>query len=94
MAKMCMAYNTTVQSTTGLTPIFLMYGRQARLPVDVMHGVEPAKISLPWTGVKSRLSEVNYRIQDMLRNRRRANSRAHAHHTTFIPSRYPPHRFQ
>ena len=38
LPKACLAYNTSVQPTTGFTPFFLMYGRQARLPVDIMYG--------------------------------------------------------
>ena len=36
--KVCMAYNTSVQASTGYTPFFLMFGQQARIPADVMYG--------------------------------------------------------
>ena len=38
LRRLCMAFNTSVQSTTGHTPFYLMFGRQARMPIDIMYG--------------------------------------------------------
>ena len=35
--KVCMAYNTMVQCSTGYTPFYLMFWRQACIPVDIMY---------------------------------------------------------
>lgn len=44
--KICMAYNTSVQSITCFTPFFLMFGRQAKLPVELLYGMqEPEALS-------------------------------------------------
>jgi len=36
--KVCMAYNTSVQASTGYAPFYLIFSRQARIPADVMFG--------------------------------------------------------
>lgn len=38
--KVCMAYNTSVQATTGYTPFFFMFGCQACIPADVMFSTD------------------------------------------------------
>ena len=40
--KVCVAYNTGIQASTGYTPFCLMFGRQARIPADVMFGTPPS----------------------------------------------------
>ena len=36
--KVCLAYNSSVHSATGFSPFFFMFGREAKLPVDLMYG--------------------------------------------------------
>ena len=40
LRKVCMAYNTSVQASSGYTPFYLLYGREARLPIDLMYGTK------------------------------------------------------
>ena len=36
--RLCLAYNSSVNQTTGHTPFYLMFGWQVRMPVDLMYG--------------------------------------------------------
>ena len=36
LPRVCFTYNTSEQGSTGFTPFYLMFGRQARIPLDLM----------------------------------------------------------
>ena len=42
---LCMAYNTRVQTKTGCAPLYLMFGCQALMPLDIMYGPPPSQPS-------------------------------------------------
>ena len=38
LPKVCLAYNTSEHSATGFTPFYMMFGRQANMPLDIIYG--------------------------------------------------------
>ena len=63
----CMAYSTSVQATTGYTPFFLMFGRQATIPADVMYGTNSSEEVSPneyAANLRSRLCAAYDHVRD------------------------------
>ena len=40
LAKLAFAYNSTINKATGFSPFYLMFGRESRLPIDLIFGIE------------------------------------------------------
>ena len=54
---LCMVYNSSIQATTKYTPFYLMFGRQAKMPIDVVYGCAPLQL-LPCVSIHQGCEEV------------------------------------
>ena len=66
----CYAYNTSVQSSTGFTSHFLMFGLEVRLPVDLQSGTSFSESVSPDEYMQRLQHTLNYALQ-LARNKLR-----------------------
>ncbi len=66
-----LAYNTSIQSSTKLSPFIIFYGRDVRLPFDVSSG-EPVNRVENLISYSKQLSETKPQIWDIVKYRKRA----------------------
>lgn len=70
LPTLLLAYHTSVQDTTGATPFELMFGREPRLPGDVMYSTPPSTRTTPEqyaSILKERLSDAYRRVNHHVR---------------------------
>ena len=63
------AYRTSVQESTGCTPYQLVFGREVRLPIDVMFGLPPhypMELNKYAMGLRLRLDRAYWQVREYM----------------------------
>ena len=60
------AYNTSRQETTGRTPFYLMHGREAVLPIDVVMGINPNTLETDSEEVYQKLCKIRLEVNEKI----------------------------
>ena len=86
LRRLCLAYNSSEHPTTGETPFFLMFGRQVRMPIDIMYGspntTQPSSVPQYVVTLRDDLEEAYKRVrirmqQKLHRQKELYDQRAH-----------------
>ena len=84
LPKICMAYNTSVQASTGYTPFYLMFGNEARLPVNIMFGPTPADATSPNEHAAQLQVSIRQAFQAVQENMATAHKRQKEHYDRHV----------
>lgn len=79
LRKVCMAYNTSVHASTGYTPYYLLFGHEARLPIDLLYGTKKPQPQ----SVQDYAAHLKTSLTDAYRDVREHLGQAHARQKDF-----------
>ena len=69
LKKVCMVYKTSVHSSTGYTLYYLLFGHEARLPLDLMYGTrkpQPQLVQDYAAHMRQCISDAHYAVREQL----------------------------
>ena len=86
-----LSYRTAVQKSTDFTPARLMFGRELRLPPDIVYGLPPACQS---TSTHSYVRSLDATLRDVYNRSRRNDTRSHRYQKDYYDRRTSNRKFK